>query len=149
MTNAMVLDSSRVMNGSYGECWVDGTWQTNINHVETTVEFDKEEIKRSGTRWTGHKVIGVKGSGTISGYHITSTMQKAAAAAALDDRAVPYITEIISKLDDPEAYGAERVRYKNVSFDEVPVSNFEAQAVVEEEWPFTFEGLEFLDSISA
>ena len=144
----MALDSTRVISGSYGECWVDGAWQTNINNVEATVEYAKEEVNRSGTRWVGHKVVGCSGSGTISGYHVTSTLQLAAAAAAMDDRAVPYVTEIICKLDDPEAFGAERVRLKNVSFDEVPVSSFEAQALVEEEWPFTFEGLEYLDSIS-
>lgn len=144
----MSLDSSRTINGSYGECLHEGQWLTNIYKMEATIEFDKSDIKKSGSRWTGKKVVGVSGSGTISGYKITSALIEAASSIC-DDKKGEYRTELISKLDDPEAWGAERIRLKDVSFDSIPLVGWEAGSVVEEEWPFTFEGFELLDQIEA
>lgn len=142
-----MLDASRVINGSYGEAWHEGKWLTNINKMSAEIEIEKEDIKRSGTRWKGKKVTGISGSGSISGYKVTSELiQKV--SAVTNDRKTEYKTELISKLDDPEAYGYERIRLKNVSFDKIPLVGWEVGAIVEEEWPFTFEGYELLDPIT-
>lgn len=142
----MALDASRTINGSYGEVWHDGVWLTNVENAEATVDIDKEEVKRSGTRWTGHKVIGLKGSGTITGYKVTSEFIKLIGSVA-SDRSKPYVTELIYKLDDPESFGAERVRLKGVQFDKIPLGKFEVGKIVEEELPFTFSGFDLLDEI--
>lgn len=143
-----MLDASRTINGSYGECHHEGNWLTNINKMSAEVEIEKEDIKKSGSRWKGKKVIGVSGTGSISGYKVTSDLiQKV--GAVTDDRKKEYKTELISKLDDPEAWGHERIRLKNVSFDKIPLVGWEVGAIVEEEWPFTFEGYELLDPIVA
>ena len=142
----MALDATRTINGSYGEVWHDGIWLTNIQSAEAVVDLDKEEIKRSGTRWVGHKVTALKGSGTISGYKITSDFIKKVGVVA-GDRNKPYVTSIILKLNDPESYGAERVRLKGVQFDQIPLSKFEVGSLVEEALPFTFTGFDLLDSI--
>ena len=55
---------------------------------------------------------------------------------------------IISKLADPDAYGAERVTLKNVSFDDLTLADWEAKQVGKVECPFTFTDFEFLDTIS-
>jgi hypothetical protein len=142
----MALDSSRVINGQYGEVWQDGKWLTNVQSAEATVEINKEEIMRSGTRWVGHKVTTLKGSGTIKGYKVTSDFIKSIGSVA-SDRGKPFVTELIYKLDDPEAFGAERVRLKSVQFDQIPLGKFDVGAIVEEELPFTFTGYDLLDEI--
>jgi hypothetical protein len=142
----MALDATRTINGSYGEVWHDGVWLTNVQSAEATVEIDKEEIKRSGTRWVGHKVTSLTGSGTISGYKITSDFISLIGSVATD-RGKPYVTSIILKLADPEAYGAERVMLKGVQFDQIPLGKFEVGSLVEEELPFTFSGYDLLDKI--
>nr|WP_259544479.1 phage tail tube protein [Heyndrickxia oleronia] len=60
---------------------------------------------------------------------------------------LPFVTELILKLADPEAYGFERVRLKGVQFDRIDLIRFEAGSVVEQELPFTFSGMEWLDKI--
>jgi hypothetical protein len=144
----MALDSSRVINGQYGEVWKEGKWLTNVTKAEATVEINKEEIVRSGTRWVGHKVTSLKGGGTISGYKVTSDFIKAIGSVAAD-RGKPYVTELILKLNDPESWGAERVRLKGVQFDQIPLGNFEVGSLVEEELPFTFSGYNLLDEIKS
>jgi hypothetical protein len=144
----MALDSSRTINGTFGEVWHDGAWMTNVRQAEAVVTISKEEIKRAGTRWTGHKQMNVKGTGSIVGYKITSEWAKRIGSIA-EDRGKAFITELIFKLDDPDAFGAERIRLKGVQFDEIPLMRYEVDAIVDEELKFTFEGYEFLDEIVA
>jgi hypothetical protein len=143
-----MLDSTRVINGSYGEVWHEGRWLTNMYGMTAEVDLSKEEIKVSGARWTHHKVTGVSGSGSISGYKITSELVRMIQSVTAN-RGIEFKTELISKLDDPEAFGAERVRLKGVSFDNIPLVGWEVGSIVEEEWNFTFEGFELLDIITA
>lgn len=141
-----MMDDTRVINGSYGECHSEGKWMTNVYKGTADIEPSYGDVKMSGTRWTGQKLLGVKGTGSISGYKITSELVKNVARIT-DDRKSEYVTELIFKLDDPEAYGCERVRLKHVKFTKIPISGWEVGAIVEEEWPFSFTGVEWLDSI--
>ncbi|MFT4413188.1 phage tail tube protein [Fredinandcohnia humi] len=142
----MALDATRVINGTYGEVWHDGKWLTNITSAEATVEINKEEVTRAGTRWIAHKVTSLTGSGTITGYKVTTELMEAIGQIA-DDRKGAFVTELILKLDDPEAFGAYRVRLKGVQFDQIPLINYEVGSLVEEELPFTFTGYELLDPV--
>ncbi|MFS1513918.1 phage tail tube protein [Chengkuizengella sp. SCS-71B] len=143
----MALDATKVMNGTFGEVWHDGEWLTNIKSAEATVEINKEEIMRAGTRWVAHKVTGLTGSGTISGYRVTTELIEKISMIA-DDKNGVFITELILALKDPEAFGAYRVRLKGVQFDNIPLINYELGSIVEEELPFTFTGYELIDTIS-
>jgi len=140
------MDETKVINGSYGECHCEGKWLTNIYKMSADIEPSYGDVKMSGSRWTGQKLLGLKGSGSISGYKITSELVQNVARIT-DDRKSEYVTELISKLDDPEAYGYERVRLKHVKFSKIPIVGWEVGSMVEEEWPFTFVGVEWLDKI--
>ncbi len=144
----MALDASRIINGTFGSVWMDGQWLTNFNHLEANVEVQKAEIKLSGDRWTRRKVTGLNGTGTISGFKVTSDLIQLMAPVA-DNTKGAVKTEIISKLADPEAYRYERIRLKNVMFDRIQLANWTAGENVTEEWPFTFEEFELLDPIVA
>lgn len=56
--------------------------------------------------------------------------------------------ELISKLADPDAYGAERVSITGVQMDDLTLFDWEAQKPLETEAPFTFTGYEYLDQIT-
>ncbi|OPY64080.1 MAG: Phage-like element PBSX protein XkdM [Pelotomaculum sp. PtaU1.Bin065] len=133
----MALDPSRVIYGSYGQIYIDGEWQTNFNHLEAKVAQNKIELNLSGDGWVRHKRGSKKGTGTLSGFKVTSTMIQNGFAKF----------EIVSKLDDPEAYGFERIRLKNVMPDELQLANWTAGEEVKEDVPFTFEEYELQDAI--
>ncbi|WP_127529238.1 phage tail tube protein [Paenibacillus kobensis] len=141
-----MLDATRVINGTYGYVYHDSKWLTNIKSAEATVEIAKEEIKRAGSRWTAHKVTGLSGSGTITGYKVTSEFVERIGQIAKDD-AGTFTTELILKLEDPESFGAYRIRLKGVTFDKIPLMNFEVGSIVEEELPFTFTGYDLMDRL--
>jgi len=142
------LDSFRTINGSYGAVYENGEWLTNFNKMSAKVEIQKQELKLSGDRWVRHKVTGLKGTGTISGFKVTSRMTTLNQAVTLDNRAKTTRTELISKVDDPEAFGFERIRLKNVIFDVLQLVEWDAGAVCPEELAFTFEEWEPLDPIA-
>jgi hypothetical protein len=142
----MAMDATRAIYGNFGEVWMEGEWLSNFNSAEAVGEIDKEEIKRSGTRITAHKVTSVTFSGTINGLKVSSRFIKLIGQVA-SDRGKPFVTELILKLADPESWGAERIRLKGVQFDKILLMKFEAGSIVEEELPFTFTGFDLLDEI--
>jgi hypothetical protein len=140
-----MLDATKTMNGSFGKMFHDGQWLTNVTQAEATVEINKEEVMRSGTRWVGHKVTSLTGSGSMTGYKITNDLLKQIAQVA-DDSQGAFVTELVMKLDDPENHdGKTWVRLKGVQFDSIPILSFELGSIVEDETPFTFSGFEYLD----
>jgi len=133
-----MLDSSRVINGSFGTVVDDGgKWLSNYNKLEASVEADKKELKLSGRLWTAHKIVGLKGTGTVSGFKVDSSM--------LQRGFKPF--QLTTKVDDPEAFGAETIVLHNVIVDKLHLANWEAGTEVTEEVPFTFEGFELKDPI--
>lgn len=135
----MTLDASRTILGTYGQVFIDGTWQTNFNKLEANVEIQKRELNLSGDPWVRHKKGPMKGTGTMSGFKVTSAMLQRSFSKF----------EVISKLNDPEAYGYERIRLMNVMPDRLQLANWTAGEEVPEEVPFTFEEYELLDPIVA
>lgn len=144
----MALDSTRVIKGEFGEVWSDGAWLTNFYQAEATADISYEDVKRAGTRTIGNKVGTIKYSGTITGYKVTSDLTRKAAQVT-DDRRGAFVCELVLKLADPEAYGYERVRLEGVQFTKIDIMKFEHGSIVESEWPFVFDGFDFLDAIVA
>lgn len=133
----MALDASKTIHGSNGKILIDGEWQTNLTECTADVELDKKELNLLGDDWTRYKKGNKKGTGSMSGYKISS---------AMIEREFGRF-EIITALEDPEAYGFERIRIKNCMADKLQLVNLKANELVEEETPFTFEGYELLDKI--
>lgn len=133
------LDPGRVMMGTFGQIFIEGVWQSNLNHLEASVEAEKKELNLVGTDYTVYKLGRKKGTGTMSGYKVTSDMIA---------RGFQKFS-IIHKLDDPEAYGFERIQLNNCMVDKIVLANWTAGEEVTEETPFTFESYELLDPIVA
>lgn len=135
----MILDASRTIHSMYAKVSIDGIEQTNVNECTAKVTLDKKEINAVGDKWTRYKRGTKKGTGTIKGFHVTSDMIK---------RDFERF-EIIVALEDPEAYGYERIRLKNCMADEVNLIDLKVGDLVNEESNFTFEDFELLDAIEA
>lgn len=141
-----VLDPAKTINGTFGVIFHEGKWLNNVKKSEAKVDIDKQEVKVAGTRWVGFKSTNLTGKGTLTLFKTTSEWLLAIGKIA-DDTSAPFVTELISKLEDPEVVGAERIRYKGVQFDTIQLANFAPGEIAEEELPFTFTGYELLDSL--
>ena len=137
------IDSAkRVMSGTFGELWWDGELIAECDKFTAKYTQTKEEVNLARQLISDTKVMGSKGTGSFRIYKVYSRFRAYADAvqAGKDVRGT-----FVSKLDDPDAYGSERVALYNVSLDEVPLVNWERKTIQRDEVPFTFTSHKFLE----
>ena len=137
-----MYDVNDVINGLYGYCYDENGQQIqSAQSFETTVEFEKEAVKQAGKFMDSHKVMSGSGSGTMTIHKLDSRLQRKVA----ENPTAKY--NYIGKLADPTARGEEAIMYKGVSFDSVELTKYELDAIVDAEFPFTFDDYEYINSI--
>ena len=136
--------AKRVISGTYGEVWVDGEKIAECTACQAKVEKNKETINLCGQFMEDTKALSGKGTGSLTLYHVDSGfLQKEGDLQSGVDRRFT----VISKLRDPDSYGAERVALYNVSFDDMTLADWKAATVGSVTAPFTFSRYELLDLI--
>lgn len=113
--------------------------------LQAGIKMEVTEVTRTGTLAKGYKVTGVAYSGTVKLNKVSSYMIKKVASAIKEGK-TPRAT-IITNLEDPEAFGAERIRLDDVVFTEIKLADWEAGKLGEESIPFNYSGYEILESI--
>ena len=138
--------AKRVMSGTFGELWWGEELVAECYKFNAKYSITKEAVNLPRQMVEDSKAMGSKGTGTLGLYKVYSRFRDYADAVrdGKDER-ISYI----SKLDDPDAYGAERVALYNVSLDEVPIVNWERKTIQKDEVPFTFTSHKYLDAVSA
>lgn len=142
------MDSAkRVMSGTWGEVWLDGEYVAETYGFQAKLSFNKTEIKICGQMATDSKVTSVKMTGSLKMHKVNSRMAIKIGEEIMNGKDLRFT--IISKLADPDAYGAERIAIKNVSMDDLTLADWEAGTNGSIEAPFTFTDYEFLDKVEA
>lgn len=142
------MDSAkRVVSGTWGEVWLDDDKVSECYGLQAKASFNKEDIALCGQMASDKKVTSIDCTGSLRLHKVTSRMAQAIGENIRNGRDVRFT--IVSKLKDPDAYGAERVVLRNVSFDDLTLADWEAKRVGKVECPFTFTDYEFLDVIEA
>lgn len=138
----MAYEANEAINGLYGFVYDEnGSDLQSTQSFESQLEYEKEAIKQAGKFLDSHKVMGGSGSGTLTILKLDSRLQKKVA----ENPTAKY--NYIGKLADPTAKGEEAIMYKGVSFDSVQLTKYELGALVEEEFPFTFDDWSYINSI--
>ena len=144
MNSTPVMPGNRVINGTWGEVWVNGEKWLELSAGQAKYNYNKTDVNICGQMAVDTKVTGVKGTGSITVHHVFTRNydRSEQLLGGIDERAI-----IVMKLADPDSYGAERVALYNVSFDDETLMDFRAGNVVDKTYPFTFTGREWLDLI--
>lgn len=139
------IEAQRVINGTFGEMWLDGAHVGECYGLQLKVSLTKDEIQIPGQLMTDTKLKNAKGTGTLKSYKMFSRLAEIHSAAIKEGRDLRFT--IISKLADPDAFGAERVCAKGVSFDDFILADWEAGVPGKVDSPLTFTDYDFLDKI--
>ena len=118
-----------------------------VTALQAKMKLDTSEVKRTGTLEKGYKITGISGSGTLKLNKVTSYFLNKVSKDLKKGKATRMT--IITNLEDPEAFGAERVRIDDCVITELTIADWEAGKLLEESIPFNFSGFEVLDSIDA
>jgi hypothetical protein len=130
----MTQDASRIINGSYGAIFVNGTKMASFTACEIKIELDQKEVTLVGDNLTRHKLVGKKISGNITGYKIDNALQVVV-------NALPTMNFIlVTTTNDPEGHGKETVTAPNVKFTNIPINNWKAGELIEDKWDFVVDG---------
>lgn len=136
---------NRVFRGSFGKVWLDDERLANIKSFEAKATLNYEDMDVNGELGTRKRYMGYAITGTMTLHKYDSTiLEKYREGIASGD--LPEIG-IVTALDDPTAYGAERISLSDVTFDEVTLMKFENKGLVEEEVPFSAAAFELLDTV--
>ncbi len=140
------MTDARVMSGTWGQVWVGGEPWVELESFQAKYTKNKSDISLCGEMVTGYKVTSVKGSGSITAHKVytRNTEQIDAILQGKDVRCT-----IVAALNDPDAYGAERVALYDVSFDDETLMDFAAGNTSKVTYPFTFGRREWLDKVEA
>lgn len=142
---ARTIDSAkRVINGTYGELWVDGEKIAECTACRAVVAKNKDTVNLCGQFMSDTKATSGSGTGSLTLYKVDSGFARR--QAGLQDGEDVRCT-LISKLRDPDSYGSERVALYNVSFDDMTLADWQAATVGTMTAAFTFSRYEFLDMI--
>ena len=136
--------AKRSLNGLWGEVWIDGEKIAECTACQLKVSKNKETINLCGQFMSDTKATSGSGTGSLTLYKVDSGFaQKMSDLQSGIDRRFT----VISKLKDPDSWGAERVAAYNVSFDDLTLADWQAATVGKVTTPFTFSRYEFLDQI--
>lgn len=137
--------AKRVMSGTWGEVWLDNEYVAEAYKFSAKISYNKQAIARCGQMANDQKVTSYSGTGSIGMHKINSRMGRLMGDKIRDGQDVRFT--IIAKLDDPDAYGSERIRIENVSFDDLTLADWESDVPGKIESPFTFTDYEYLDAV--
>jgi len=138
-------EANRIMNGTYGRIWVNGELWAETDTFEATVTINYEDVNFANEGGTYKKATGWSGAGTMTIKKIYSRVQRAMAADVR--RGIFPRFEIVGKLQDPDALGAERVALHDVTIDSFTLLKFEQKTLGSEVIPFAFSDYEMVDMI--
>ena len=135
---ARTIDSARrVISGTWGELWIDGEKVAEVSACQAKVALNKETVNLCGRFMT-------TGTGSLTLHKVDSGFAQRMEGIK---RGVDRRFTVISKLRDPDSYGAERVALYDVSFDDLTLADWQAAAIGSVTAPFTFSDYEYLDQI--
>jgi len=141
------MDSAkRIINGTWGEVWLDGEYASECYGCKLAVKTNKEKIQMAGKMASDNKVTGIELTGSLKLHKCNSRMARLIGDKLKQGKDVRFT--IISKLDDPDAYGAERVAVTGVSFDDLTIADWEVGKTGSTENPFTYTDYNYLDMIT-
>jgi hypothetical protein len=139
--------SNQTINGTFGEMWFDDDYLGEVESCKANVDLTYSDVAMVGKLMAGKKLTKMEGKGSFKLHHVRSNIAKKASDAVKKGKTPSY--KIISKLDDPDAIGAERIVLYRCKVDSLPLADWENGKLTEESYNFTFEDWDFLDYIEA
>lgn len=141
------VKSNKVINGTYGAVWVNGEKWLDVESFEAKVTINYEDVNMAEDPATHKKMTGWSGEGSLSVKKIYSRGANLMADGVKKGQ-LPEVN-IVGKITDPDAFGAERVSISEITFNEFMLLKFEQKTLGTEELPFNFADYDPIDLISA
>lgn len=110
-----------------------------LKNCDATIDFDVADLKVLGKRMTGHKVIGMSGSGSMTIYAVTSDFIKLADTFKKSGK-TPYFQMKVSTEDPESKVGRQTIMLFDVVPASIPLFGMDIDdPIIEQDIDFTFD----------
>ncbi|MCW0953188.1 phage tail tube protein [Weissella ceti] len=117
--------------------------------VSASVELNKEDVARLGTRFKGKKVTSAEGSGTINGYLVSSIWVSEVLEKYKNTGRLPEMSITTTIEDKTSSVGKQTIVLTGVLLDEIPLFNIEADdGLMMAETDFSFDGYQLTNKFT-
>ncbi len=140
----MAISAKRVMSGSWGTLTVGADVWADISGFTAKDTYNKETIQMAGQMRQDKKIISIGGTGSMT---LKKVYSRFADYGKNIENGIDERLTLIAGLDDPDAFGAERVALYGVSLDEKTLMDFQVGQTKEITIPFSYAEVEFLDEV--
>ena len=121
------IRGNKTLSGTWGELWIDGEKIFEFSKIELKVTVNREDVQLGID--VDSKMTGLKGEGS---YVVKKVYTRAKSALEKLKKGIDVRSEIIAKLEDPDAVGGQIERWScdNVWHNEIPVVNWEKGVII-------------------
>lgn len=117
--------------------------------IETKMSKNKEDVKAIGKRSVGKKATSWSGSGTLTIHAVTSVFKEMFVDYA-NNGVDQYFSLQLTNEDTSTKWGRETKVLTGCNFDEIDFANLDSDdGLLEQELPFTFDGVELLEKFNS
>ncbi|WP_283606491.1 phage tail tube protein [Faecalispora anaeroviscerum] len=117
--------------------------------IEAKMSKNKEDVKSIGKRSVGKKATSWSGSGTLTIHAVTSLFKEMFVDYA-NGGADRYFSLQLTNEDSSTSWGRETKVLTGCNFDEIDFANLDSDdGLLEQELPFTFDGVELLEKFNS
>lgn len=141
----MSFRPEQVINGSFGEIWANGEYCAEVFGFTAEIDLGFADVNMVRNLGKAKKLTEYEGKGELKLNKVTSKFMRLVSENLKAGKQTTV--SIISKLDDPDALGAERVSIKDATLEKLTLASWEAKSLGEETIPFSFTDWDILDSI--
>lgn len=139
------LTGNRVINGTYGSVWLDGELLAEVESFEAKVTLQWEDVNFANDGAVHKKAMGWTGEGSMTLKHVYSRIQRKMADSI--KRGIYPRFQIVGKVADPSAFGAERVVLNDVTVNEFNLLKFEQKTIGSQDISFAFSDYDMVEMI--
>lgn len=139
-------NAPRVMNGKWGMVYWDGEPVYEVDSFEAKIKLNRETQSFVGEMAEDSKLTGFAGEFSFKIKKIFSRGQIKFAKAIKQGRDVRC--QLVGKVNDPDAYGSERLVLENCWFGDLTLMAFESGKIGTEEFSGGFTDFDFPDLVA-
>lgn len=145
-----IMETKDAISGKEGMVYltIDGRSLefAELTKFESKIEYTKAAVKRVGPGMEGSKIVGAKGTGTMTVYYHRPELR----AMALDyirTGKPPLFDALVVNEDRQSAAGKQSTAVKNISPDSALIALLDGDTdeVLKEEIPFTFDDFDLIN----
>lgn len=139
------FNGEQVISGTWGQIWYDGDYMAETISCKAEVGYKKTAVQQACKMIEGQKITGLEPKGEFKIHHINSAVMKKEQEALKAGKTATHT--IITNIDDPDAFGAERIAFYNCVLDKMILTDFENGKMGERSYAFTFDSWDLLETI--